>query len=303
MRDLDDERRAAVRALVAAEPPEIDHRSGGGTGDGPTNNGATNNGARGNGARGNGARGNGATNNRATGNGRPGDGSSNHGPWDERSPGTVGWLHRLCRAAVRALPATGAGISVMTPDGVHGVAAVSDPRTEVLEGLQIVLGEGPCHEAFATRRPVLMPDLDAQASRWPGYCAAALEHGARAVFAFPLQLGAARLGVLDVYRGSPGMLSASALEQALTFTEVTVEALLDGQERAPAGRAEPTLDHAMDSHFLVYQAQGMAMIDLGVSLQDAMARLRAYAYAHDRALHEVARDIVTGRLRLQPDPP
>jgi len=59
----------------------------------------------------------------------------------------------------------------------------------------------------------------------------------------------------------------------------------------------------MDSHFLVYQAQGMAMIDLGVSLQDAMARLRAYAYAHDRALHEVARDIVTGRLRLQPDPP
>jgi ANTAR domain len=53
----------------------------------------------------------------------------------------------------------------------------------------------------------------------------------------------------------------------------------------------------------VYQAQGMAMVDLGVSLPDALARLQACAYAHDRLLHDVARDIVNGRLRLEPDPP
>ena len=222
-------------------------------------------------------------------------------PRDGRTSGTVGWLHRACRAAVRALPATGAGISVMTTDGVHGVAASSDLGTDRLEELQITLGEGPCIDAFATRRPVLVPDL--AAGPWPGYCAAALEHGAQAVFAFPLQIGAARLGVMDVYRRVPGMLSAAAINQAVTFTEVTVETLLDGQEHAPDGHAEVTLDRALDSQFLVYQAQGMAMIDLGISLADAMARLRAYAYVHDRTLHDVARDIVAGHLRLEPDPP
>jgi hypothetical protein len=45
------------------------------------------------------------------------------------------------------------------------------------------------------------------------------------------------------------------------------------------------------------------MIDLGVPLPDAMARLQAHAYAHDRPLHDVARDIVAGRLRLEPDTP
>jgi hypothetical protein len=43
------------------------------------------------------------------------------------------------------------------------------------------------------------------------------------------------------------------------------------------------------------------MVDLGVSLADAMARLQAHAYAHDLPLHEIASDIVAGRLRLERD--
>jgi hypothetical protein len=222
--------------------------------------------------------------------------------------GMVGWLRRLCAAAAQELSADGAGISVMTAGGVRAVAAASDPTCAALEQAQFTLGEGPCIEAFSSRRPVLEPDLDAgavtstgAAARWPGYWATAQEHGVRAVFAFPLQVGAARLGVLDVYRSSPGILSASALAQALTFAEVAVETLLDGQEHAAAGATEATLDRALDSQFTVYQAQGMAMVDLGVSLADAMARLQAHAYAQDRSLQEIARDVVSGRLRLEPD--
>jgi len=251
-----DERRATVRALVAAEPPA------------------------------------------------PDDGAQHDGSPDGGSVDTVVWLRRLCRAAVRALPANGAGVSLMTPAGVHAVVATSDPPTEGLEGLQVSLGEGPCIDAFTSRRPVLAPDLLAGAAlRWPAYSAAALENGAGAVFAFPLQVGAARLGVLDVYRRLPGALSAASLAQALTFAEVTMETLLVGQENAPQGRTEATLDQALDPQYLVYQAQGMAMVDLGISLPDAMARLQAYAYAHDRLLHTVAQDVVSGRLRLEPEPP
>jgi hypothetical protein len=227
---------------------------------------------------------------------------------DADTHGTAGWLRQLCKAAVRSLPVTGAGVNVMTAGGVRGVAASSDAACAALEEAQFALGEGPCIEAFTSRRPVLEPDLGAgavtgtgAAARWPLYWAVAQEHGVRAVFAFPLQVGAVRLGVLEVYRSSPGILSSNALGQALTFADVAVEALLDGQEQAPPGATEATLGHALDSQFTVYQAQGMAMVDLGVSLADAMARLQAHAYSQNRSLHEIARDVVAGRLRLEPD--
>jgi AmiR/NasT family two-component response regulator len=48
----------------------------------------------------------------------------------------------------------------------------------------------------------------------------------------------------------------------------------------------------------LYQAQGMLSLQLGVDLAEAMIRLRAHAYAHNRPLIDVARDIVERRLDL-----
>ena len=50
------------------------------------------------------------------------------------------------------------------------------------------------------------------------------------------------------------------------------------------------------------QATGMLTEQLGVGIEEAFVRLRAYAYADDRRLTEVARDIVARRLRLGPGP-
>ena len=216
--------------------------------------------------------------------------------------GVAGVLNRLCKAAARALPAAGSGVSVMAQDGIREVAAASDSASQALEELQFTLGEGPCVDAFSSRRPVLEPDLAAGAGgRWPGYTPAACALGVRAVFVFPLAIGAAQLGVMDVYRQNPGILSQRALEQALTFADVAVQTLLDAQDSVPGGPGAEGLGNVLDSHYVVYQAQGMTMIDLGVSLVDAMARMRAYAYARDRLLRDVARDIVSGRLRLDAD--
>jgi hypothetical protein len=191
----------------------------------------------------------------------------------------------------------------MSDEGMRGVAAASDPVSETLEQLQFSLGEGPCIDAFASRRVVLEPDLANGASaRWLAYAPAAHAQGVGAVFAFPLQVGAARLGVMDVYREGPGPLSDESLAQALTFAEVAVETLLDAQGKAVVGEVAEGLDRALDSHYVIYQAQGMTMVDLGVPLADALARLRAHAYAHGRPLQGVARDVVAGRLRLTSDP-
>ena len=52
----------------------------------------------------------------------------------------------------------------------------------------------------------------------------------------------------------------------------------------------------------LFQAQGMVMVQLGVSLADALARIRAHAYAENRSLAEVAADVVARRLRFDTDP-
>jgi hypothetical protein len=216
--------------------------------------------------------------------------------------GTAGALRRLCSAAVKAIPAWGVGLSLMSDVGVRGVAAASDPASERIDELQFALGEGPCMDAFTLRRPVLEPDLTtAGALRWPLYAPAVHAEGVRATFAFPLQVGAARLGVLDLYREYPGTLTNEELGQALTFADVATTILLDGQEQARPGAAAAGLEGALEYRFELYQAQGMVMVQMDVSLVDAMVLLRAYAYAHDRDLAGVARDVVTRGLRLDED--
>ena len=75
--------------------------------------------------------------------------------------------------------------------------------------------------------PVAEPDLGGDArARWPGFRAGALAAGAAAVFAFPLRVGAVRLGSLTVYQDAPGPLTDDQHRDALAMAEVAVHALL-----------------------------------------------------------------------------
>jgi hypothetical protein len=216
--------------------------------------------------------------------------------------GTAGVLRRLCGAAVQTMAASGAGVTLMTGDGVRGAGAASDPGSARLEELQFTFGEGPCIDAYASRRPVLVPELvDGAMTRWPVYAPAVHAQGLRAVFAFPLQIGAARLGVLDVFRDRAGALTSDELRQGVLLAEVTVAALLDHHEQDGADAGVDDLDGAIDSRAELFQAQGMVMVQLGTSIGEAMARMRAYAYAQDRRLGEVARDVVARRLCFDPE--
>jgi hypothetical protein len=216
--------------------------------------------------------------------------------------GIAGRLRVLCLVTAHTLAARGVAVSLMTEIGPTGVVAALDEESEAIEELQFVCGEGPCWEAFETRAAVIAPDLRGDAARqWPGFSAAVQAHGVRSAVALPLQVGAARLGVLDIYRERPGAPDGGALAKAGALASIATLALLDGQSSADAGASPVGIEQALASRFVVYQAQGMVMIQLGVPMGEAMARMRAYAYAHDRTLGVVARDIVNRMLRLEVD--
>jgi len=222
-------------------------------------------------------------------------------PVDDAGRGMDARLTRLCRAAKRALPATGVGVSLMTVAAVPALSVASSAASELVEELQFTLGEGPCRDAYTGGRPVLVDDLSTQQRRWPGYTPAARGHGVEAVFAFPLGVGTVSLGTMDVFRDHRGDLAPRALVQALTFAEVALRTVLDGVQQDGAERAVDDFDGAVTNRLELYQAQGMLIAQLEVGPEEAMARLRAYAFAHDRRLSEVAHAIVTRRLTLSPE--
>ena len=131
--------------------------------------------------------------------------------------------------------------------------------------------------------------------------------GAAAIFAFPLRIGAIRAGVLGLYRERPGPLTAFQLGDALIFADTATLLLLDAQDQAGghlgalAGPGGQPADLAL-RRAEIDQATGMLTEQLGAGIGDAFVRLRAYAYARDLRLTDVARDIVARRLRLHPDP-
>lgn len=206
---------------------------------------------------------------------------------------------RLCAVCVDRLGITGAGLALMSDGVPSGTIAVTDVPAARLEELQFTLGEGPCVDAARAARPVLYPDLAASAahSRWPGFAAEALLAGVSAVFAFPLQVGEVRIGVLDLYRDSAGPLSAEDLAVALDYADAATMLLLYLQERS-GGEQPQLLAAAFDDRAGVHQAAGVLTVQLGIGLAEALVLLRAASYAGGRSVSAVAADVIARRLRM-----
>jgi hypothetical protein len=129
---------------------------------------------------------------------------------------TVPDTARLCEVCARVSLMSGAGIMLMSDDVPVGSACTTNKVSALIEELQFTLGEGPCVDAHHQDWPVLEPDLaDPATPRWPAFTPPAVAAGALAVFGFPLKVGAARLGALNLYRDQPGPLTDDQHEDAL----------------------------------------------------------------------------------------
>jgi hypothetical protein len=123
----------------------------------------------------------------------------------------------------------------------------------------------------------------------------------RAVFSLPLQVGAIRVGVMDLHRATTGELDREQLADALVLADTACALVLDAAPREQPRPDRRLPEPAVPQHPEVHQATGMITVQLGVTAAVALVRLRAFAYAHDRRLREVAKDVVARRLRFASD--
>lgn len=215
----------------------------------------------------------------------------------EASHGDEPDLAGVNAACVNLVRVGGAGLTLMHDEQIRDVVYVSDRHIEQIEDLQFVLGEGPSIEAHMTGRPVFEPDLD-QATRWAEFVRGARDSGVRAVFALPLNIGAARIGSMTLYRTSPGMLSDEQLANAFVLAGIATDIVLDLQAHVPAGYLHEQLADAYPYGPRVHQATGRVAAQLNTTVQEALVRLRSHAFATSRSLSDVTADVVAGRLRF-----
>jgi len=221
-----------------------------------------------------------------------------HGLTDDREAGQ-GSGARLVSACVSVLTVTGAGIMLMIDGGHRGTLGSSDATMGVVEDLQFTLGEGPCVDSYRLGRPVFEPALaDPVTPRWPAFTPPAVEAGVQAIFGFPLQIGAIRLGALDVYLDRPGDLTEGQHADALVMADVVTHEIIELQAAAPPEALASELDTAQNVRAVVHQASGMLAVQLKIPIPDALTRLRAYTYAKKRLVNDVARDVVERRLSI-----
>lgn len=188
----------------------------------------------------------------------------------------------------------------MTSSGASVALYATDAISSTIEDLQLTLGEGPCVDAAASGFPVLIADLsdplDGIGRRWPVFRDEASRIGVAAVFAFPIRIGAIGLGTLDLVRHRAGALHDPELTQALLCVDALGTALLhfDAYQHG---------EDLLSPRMVVHQAAGVAMVQLDTTIDEAMARLCATAYAEDISINLLAADVVSGRRRLCKEEP
>lgn len=200
-------------------------------------------------------------------------------------------VEAACEVCVHLAGVSGAALTLLNGTGRGESRYTTDATGGRLENLRFVLGEGPGEDALSSGAPVLVAELDSAENRlrWPLFVPAACAAGASAVFVFPLCSGVIRIGALALHRCGPGPLTATQVLDVHVLTEVILSLAVDELTRLHSdGGAE------------VHQATGMLAVQLGVSMEEALARLRGHAFAHDQPVVEVAHEVVARRLRLSP---
>lgn len=191
------------------------------------------------------------------------------------------------------------GLLVTDGDGDLRLLAATSEEANVVEGFQVVDGDGPCVEAFRTGERVVAPTSRDIEERWPGFGRVARREGIRSVFAQPLRLRGAVIGSLNVFRSSEGELDADTRRRIGLLADLATVALAQAERARDSAATVRQLQGALDSRVVIEQAKGVVIAVTGADVDQAFAELRAYARTSRRRLSDVAQDVVERRLTVE----
>jgi hypothetical protein len=199
----------------------------------------------------------------------------------------------LCTVAAEFIGVSGAGVAILSSTGLMTGFCTSDDVAKALMDLEETVGEGPCVEACTSDGVIAEPDLHAPLDHgWLSFAPLALAAGAQAVFGVPVRIGAIRLGALSLYAQRAGSLTESQSSDAYLMASVVGRAVLALQAGAPVDSIGDELVRRSTIDYTVHQAAGMVAVQGAMTVGEALARIRAHAFATDAAASTLAGRIV-----------
>jgi GAF domain-containing protein len=209
----------------------------------------------------------------------------------------AGAIEQLGRDICATLSVAGAGIMVEDDESNLRFITTSDDRLRTLEKLQIELGEGPCLMAYQKAEQVIAADLSND-PRFPRFGILAVAAGMRAVYSFPMIQADQPIGAMNLYRSSPGPLTAEQISIGQMFADVASAFIVHAREDDHRALLNRQLQTALDSRIVIEQAKGFVRARRNVDASCAFEALRRYARNHSTRLLDIASQVLEGELSV-----
>lgn len=210
----------------------------------------------------------------------------------------IDFLHVVVERTVALLDADAGGIMLADQRGGLEVLAASSHEVRLIELFELQNQEGPCLEAFTSGQAVTRRDLAEMYDSWPALTARLEQIGYASAQAVPMRLRNEVIGALNVFRRTPGALSAADMRMARALADVATVGILQERSIRARDRLAEQLQGALNSRVLIEQAKGVLAARNGLEVDQAFTAMRAHARRHGLPLHVLASEIVHGRVQL-----
>jgi hypothetical protein len=209
------------------------------------------------------------------------------------TPADAPLTHRLCLALAQVAGLDGGTMTVGYSTPARTMLCASDDVAAEIEELQEFSREGPGLDAHRLGEVVYaeIEDID---RRWPMLAQSFPEDlGLSCLVAAPMKPTTEVLGVVALY-GTLGSALEVSTEEIQFLTNAIGIAVLGGFERSDG------TDELWSARDVLNQAIGMVVAQLAIRPADAIAVLRAHAFAHETTLGTIADQVVRRSLAFQP---
>ncbi|KHL04433.1 GAF and ANTAR domain-containing protein [Sinomonas humi] len=204
-------------------------------------------------------------------------------------------VQSLAQAAKEAIPhASGAGATLIDPRGRKTSTGATDDVVLEADRLQYEMGQGLCLSAWAEDRTQIIADIETE-TRWPEWTEAVSALGVRSALSTPLTAGATPIGALKVYSDKPGTFTDRDVRLLEMLARPAAVMLANVQARDAAERASAMMSEAVADRDAINLATGILMERERLGPDDALSRIISLSRLRQRALRDIAQDLVSGR--------
>ena len=203
-------------------------------------------------------------------------------------------LLQVAQATVNAMPgAEMAGITMGSEDGTPVTGVFTDPESPEIDAAQYESGNGPCLDAWRTKRVIRVDDMSSAHERYPEFSTVALAHRVRSTLSLPLVAGEQGIGALNLYAGQPGSFSSEDEQIGMELASTAAVVLANASAYWTAYELSQNLSEAMKSRAVIEQAKGMLMArSETLTPDDAFDLLRKASQRENVKLRDIAQRIV-----------